>query len=98
MLLTIKCKGRINVRFEKTRGSKKIDVNIALMKIKGKRVEWDNANYNYDKFFDLDDYNLLRRNILKYLVEIFHLHISENQICKKNYIALEFELNMSIAN
>ena len=55
MLLTIKCKGRINVRFEKTRGSKKIDVNIALMKIKGKRIERDNANYNYDKFFDLDD-------------------------------------------
>lgn len=46
MLLTIKCKGRINVRFEKTRGSQKIDVNIALMKIKGKLVEWHNANYN----------------------------------------------------
>ena len=73
MLLTIKCKGRINVRFEKTRGSKKIDVNIALMKIKGKRIEWDNANYNYDKFFDLDDYDLLRRNILKYLVKMTNI-------------------------
>ena len=49
MLLTIKCKGRINVLFERTGGSKKIDVNIALMKIKGNCVKQNNANFYRDK-------------------------------------------------